>query len=204
MYLKADDSAEDKRSVFHLYARGKSVKQISNITGLSANNVRRYIKEQKDDLTNAVRSINGEDYASLLLSRYDDLRREAWVNYENSSKAADKGRFLKLIAEINIKEQKQLEDLGILRTGHEEVVIDGDAVISEARGQDELQALTAMLIGEELGRDPKQLLSSNSTRRNLSIQPEKESSQAIPTRTLPSLEGKEEVELEPSDDKIDF
>lgn len=151
--------AEKERQAYSMLARGLSLSAISRSLCISEVTVKRYVDRRKKELAEVVNKISQEDYATMVLSRFDQLLQEAWANYESSEKEVDRGRYLKLIADIYGKEQKALMELGLLDKQPEKTEHTVNArVLVDNTDKSQLDALTAMLLSQRLGKTPEELL----------------------------------------------
>lgn len=155
--------AERRRQVFALRARGQTVKTISKLMGISQATVRTYIEDHKEEIQGTVAQIKRDDYAGITMERFNQLRREAWSNYDKSDKLSEKGRFMKILMDLNKNELSALLDLGCLdrQTVHYEHTLAGVEKVDMAQ----LDALAAIMTAETLGVTPEQALKMGGRRQ---------------------------------------
>jgi len=161
--LASESLMERKRQAYHLKLRGYKPDQIAKMMDRSTDTIRKYLKDQHILLKEANESVNSEDYVSELREEFSLLRMEAWSNYSKANRMQDKVKILNVLAKLRIDETKSLHDLGALRKSAQKVEhehshkVEGsvDVNISEER----LDALVAVMVGEEMGVRPEELMS---------------------------------------------
>ena len=154
-----DERLARRRQVYTMQMRGYSKPQISKILGVAVSTVRDDVSVHERELAQMTLRIDPDVYIAQVLTENEDLRREAWRNYETAKKDTDRARFLSLVKSIREGEMRSLREAGLLdRTAKQEDTSHaGSTTISELSGA-QLDALTAVLLAEEMGLTPEEVL----------------------------------------------
>ena len=152
--------SQRKRQAYNLVARGYPISKIAKTIGVGEDTVRKYVNERKVELSGVIDKINKEDYAALVLTRFEQTRSEAWSLLERANKPVDVTRALKLVVEIDTREANILQKLGLLEmpTRKEEKEVHATLTIEHVN-RDHLDALAAQMLADKMGISPEEALS---------------------------------------------
>jgi len=146
---------EKKHEAYSLSLRGYSVAEIAEYVGVVPATVRSWLEGKKVEVSETLRNVNSEDYSGAVLTRFGELRKELWLNYNRATKDNDRRGLLKLLMDLENKEIKAMQELGVLNPitqEHNHTVngVVGHAVMPQGMTGATLEALSAMLASNQL------------------------------------------------------
>jgi len=157
--LEGTTLASRQRQAFNLLARGKSTKQVAAIMGLTEQTIRTYVDERKAELQGTIEQINRTDYVALVLSRFEQLRSEAWQEYEKASKAIDRARWWRNIMDLEKRELDTMQDLGLIsktpqKHQHSHTIL-GEVNFTQAE-KSQMDAMAVTMLAQSMGVTPEE------------------------------------------------
>lgn len=170
---------EKKRQAYSMHVRGHSVEEIASIMKRTPITIRNWLKDCSGEVHERLRTINDEDYVGILLSRFEALREEAWANYRSSTKKTDRGRFLKILMDLEAKELVALTKLGYISSeveegGLEEKALEKTAFMRDQYKLAQLDTFALEMVAKRMGTDKDQLFNMvpSITEKNFHALPE--------------------------------
>lgn len=151
--------AQRQRQAYNLVARGYSLGKVAKAIGVSETTVRKYIEARKNELSGVIDKINRDDYATLLLSRFEQSRTEAWNMVERAKNDTQRARALKLVMDVDTNEAKMLQSLGLLDQAakKEERKVETTIKIEQVN-REHLDALAAKMLADKMGISPEEAI----------------------------------------------
>lgn len=148
-----------KRQAYNLLARGFTIARIAKTLKIGESTVQQYIAERRQELAGTLDVINREDYTSLVFTRFEQLRQEAWSTLEGAKNNTERLKTLKLILDVETREVDVLQQLGVLDVvpKKEEHTINATVQIEQVN-RVHLDALAAQILSAKMGISPQEAL----------------------------------------------
>jgi predicted transcriptional regulator len=161
-YMGNENLTQRKRQAYQLSLRGYKVDEIASIMKKSEQTIRKYLKEYKVVLNEVNENVHAVDMIAEVRETFYTLKKEAWSNYSKAEKTSDKINSIKLIAKLATEELKALHNLGFVDRSPQRVEHQHnhsiDNQISIDISDERLDSLAAIVLGNDMGLDPQDVL----------------------------------------------
>ncbi len=156
----SDPMADRRRNVYHMKLRGYKNKDIARILGLTSSQVQGDLKHRKSEIRDVTDHLDSLSYAAEIREDFEQLRAEAWNEYDKAPRPSDRARYLNLIARLRKDELDALQGLGALdrRTVQHELDINIQGALSVNIDDERLDAIALALLSNQMGSDPQTTL----------------------------------------------
>lgn len=155
--------AQRREQVWRLHLEGKSASVIAAVLDVSRRTIVGDLEACSKHAKEELRELDTFRYLSVMIERFNQQRRSAWIGYEEAVERGDHNaalRYLRLVVTVETKEFTALQKLGFFDALQRQATRRENPLATEMDGIDlaRLDALAVMILTERSELIPKEMV----------------------------------------------